>query len=204
MNKHQAAIEKYKAHLTDAERAVGMAHATSSFASVLSKDLEKRLFLLWRMGHTLGECSEIAEIHPGLVILTAATNDWKARSEVLGDTTSVQLAEKMMKSVANMHMIVTYLAYQAEVGEILSGKEKAQESRIVPRSMKGLQDLMTMVAKVNNMNTFDDNKEGSTPSQTVNIEQMQVLNAAPGAPLLPSSDMKIALMREIRKIEGDK
>lgn len=139
--------------------------------SYLSPDKEEGPFLLYAMGNDFETIALKTNYPIDIIYLTAIRYDWLGKATLINKVKNLSPAE-IQKDIANTLLIATWVSIQRELGEVMSGKKAAKDSKLIPQSTKSLSELIDMVNKVNGLSEV----KAGAGSTIVNATNVQIQN----------------------------
>lgn len=164
--------------------------------SYLSPEKEEGPFLLYCMGDDLTTIALKSNFPSDIILLTAIRYDWKSKALLLNKVRG-QTSLEIQKDLANTMLMATWVSIQRELGQVISGKLSANDSKLIPKNAKALSELMDMVNKVNGVGE----KPVPAPAGTViHATNVQVNQGLPPAEETDADRAKRAI--KIKALEG--
>ena len=170
---------------------------TTGLSGPLTEEKQRKYYPWFLLGKSFKEISELTDIPIGIIVLTACQYDWwTKKDQAEKDDTSI--IEDITKNNMNNLLMLTQLAINNEVADVLTGKKDARDSKYVPQSLNQMKEFMTVVLQVNNVKNLlsvktplvqiDNPTNNPPPAQPVNI---QINNSNGEPPQITASEEKL-------------
>jgi len=139
----------------------------------LNNEREGGAFLLYLMGDSLEEIATKTGTPKDVILLTFIKYQWSAKKDIVLAAGMEKVVENINKDLANSLLIATHKVVKDQIAQVLSGKIAPEKCTYIPKSLNGLQQLIEMTSKVNNLIQDGEKKQGNTivQAQSVQINQ---------------------------------
>lgn len=121
----------------------------------LSPEKEAGPFLLYIMGDSLDTIATKTSYPVDIIRITAIYYRWPDKAKAITDM-AVDNGEqgdpamkKVQKDLVNQILIATYMSMQKELGDVIAGRKKARQCRLIPNNVHSLEKLITMADTLN-------------------------------------------------------
>lgn len=141
----------------------------------LNSEKEGGAFLLYLMGDSLEEIATKTGTPKDVVLLTFLKYQWLSKKDVVLAAGMEKVIESINKDLANSLLIATHKIVKDQIAQVLSGKIAPEKCTYIPRSLHGLQQLIEMTSKANNLIQDGEKKQGNTIVQANNVQINQSL-----------------------------
>jgi len=145
--------------------------------SHLASEKEGAPFLFYLMGHDFQSISKKTNIPVDIIMLTAIYYNWPQKAggvrEIMSKEDSAEVVKSVQKDLANTILVVTKLAMEQQLADVVSGKIKPSQCRLIPNNIHSLQKLMEILDTLNAKPEVN-NIGGST--QSINGQNIQINN----------------------------
>jgi len=158
-------IEQIDIGLTSEEQTWLSNRVKQGIAKQLSPEKEGGPFLFYLTGSDLKTVSQKSNIPYDVICLTAIHYNWpdKARNVrgLIESEDNGDYIKAIQKDLANTILIVTKLAMEKQLADVLSGKLKPNQCRLIPNNIHSLQKLMEILNTLNGVDEASIPKSGS-------------------------------------------
>jgi hypothetical protein len=174
MNDIQALVIKNELNLPQ-ERVNSLVNSLRQRSvSYLSPEKEGGPFLLYCCGDDLEKVALKTNYPIEVILLTAMQYRWNTKASLLQKTLSDANLLDIQKDMAKMLLIATHTTIQKELGDVIAGRLDPNKSSLIPKTIKGLNELMTMVNgitdKINDLNNPPQQPQAAITVQATNVQ----------------------------------
>jgi hypothetical protein len=194
MNDIQALVVKNELNLPQ-ERINSLVNSLRQRSiSFLSPEKEGGPFLLYCCGDDLEKVALKTNYPVEVILLTAIQYRWNSKAGLLQKTLGDANLLDIQKDMAKMLLIATHTSIQKELGDVIAGRLDPDKSSLIPKTIKGLNELMTMVNgitdKINDLN----NPQQPQAAITVQATNVQINQGSP--------EPKKSKLDRLKELEG--
>jgi hypothetical protein len=167
---------------------------TSKDVSKLQAQVKDTAYRRFYQEYTFREIADWLSVDIGKVIFTAISENWfsKVKSErrVRGSS-SMEKTDKAQKELLHGIMDATLCVYERQLKRAMEDPDVAAECGLIPKNLKELQTLMSMVQS---MQSKEIPKPGITPSTvtTINVQNLMSGNSSGGAPTVATRTSEVS------------
>lgn len=192
MNENQALIEANELNLPEEKKQQLLRQASVGSISYLSPDREAAPFMLFCCGESIDEISGKLSIPKDIILLTAMHYKWVEKSQTIRqDPAAIQ------QSLVNNILVATAIAAQEELKDLLSGKKKASQCKLIPKNPAALEKLLNMVNMANGI-------QAPQPASgtTIHAQNVQINNTSKDSD--KDTDKRFSETQEEKEAKYDK
>lgn len=113
--------------------------------SYLSPEKEGGPFLLYCCGDDLEKIALKTNYPIEVILLTAMQYKWHTKTSLLQKTLSDNGLLDIQKDMAKMILVATQTSIQKQLGDVIAGRLDPEKCQLIPKTIKGLNELMSMV-----------------------------------------------------------
>lgn len=167
---------------------------TSKDVSKLQAQVKDTAYRRFYQEYTFREIADWLSVDIGKVIFTAISENWfsKVKSErrVRGSS-SMEKTDKAQKELLHGIMDATLCVYERQLKRAMEDPDVAAECGLIPKNLKELQTLMSMVQS---MQSKEIPKPGIAPSTvtTINVQNLMSGNSSGGAPTVATRTSEVS------------
>lgn len=147
--------------------------------SYLSPEKEGGPFLLYCCGDSFEVVSLKTNYPIEVVLLTAMQYKWHTKANLLQKTLADGGLLDIQKDMAKMLLIATHTSIQKQLGDVIAGRLDPDKCALIPKSIKGLNELMTMVNGITDKVKEIENPSPKQVPITVHGTNIQINHGAP-------------------------
>ena len=164
---NNALIEVVDIGLSSEEKKLINQRVKQGMSAHLAPEKEGAPFLFYLMGDDLKTVARKTNLPFDVICLTAIQYNWPEKvTNVRGlieNNNNEDFIKNIQKDLANTILIVTKIAMEKQLADVLSGKLKPNQCRLIPNNIHSLQKLMEII------NVLNETEAAKTPVNGTSI-----------------------------------